>query len=105
VVDGDGDSGVRPAEPIASLSLGTDLGLGMARHVIGAPAPTLAGHAFKPVILFGRAVSKADDTRVRRDLSRLPALLEYADTPIEDGTIRGDVPNEPTCRSSRPSGC
>jgi glutathione S-transferase len=66
----------------------------MARYVIGAPAPTLAGHAFKPVmILFGRAISKADDTQVRRDLSRLPLLLDHADTLIEDGTIGGDAPN------------
>jgi glutathione S-transferase len=66
----------------------------MARYVIGAPAPTLAGYTFKPVmILFGRAISKADDTQVRRDLSRLPMLLDYVDTLIEDGTIGGDAPN------------
>jgi glutathione S-transferase len=66
----------------------------MARYVIGAPAPTLAGYAFKPVmVLFGRVISKADDTQVRRDLSRLPVLLDYVDARIEDGTIGGDAPN------------
>src|SRR5947209_12080341 len=52
----------------------------MAREVIRAPAPTLVAHALKPAtIIFGRAVSKADDGQVREDLARLPGLLDRAD--------------------------
>ena len=66
----------------------------MAKEVIGAPAPTLAGYAFKPVMMFfGRIVSKADDEQVREDLARLPGLLDHADALVEDGTIGGDAPN------------
>jgi glutathione S-transferase len=66
----------------------------MARYVVGLPAPALAGHAFKPVmIFFARVVSKATDAQVRDDLARLPELLDRADALIEDGTIGGDAPN------------
>jgi glutathione S-transferase len=66
----------------------------MAKEVIGAPAPTLAGYAFKPVMMFfGRVVSKADDAQLRKDLSRLPELMEHVDALIEDGTIGGEAPN------------
>lgn len=66
----------------------------MAREVIGAPAPTLAGYAFKPVmVLFGRVISKADDAQVRLDLARLPTLLDHVDELIAHGTIAGDTPN------------
>jgi glutathione S-transferase len=66
----------------------------MARYVVGAPAPTLAGYAFKPVMMFfARVVSKADAVQVREDLRRLPALLDRADALIEDGTIGGRGPN------------
>jgi glutathione S-transferase len=66
----------------------------MARHVVGTPAPALAGYAFKPVmVFFSRIVSKADDAQVRADLGRLPRLLERVDGLIEEGTIGGEAPN------------
>ena len=66
----------------------------MAKEVIGWPLPRVAGYAFKPVMLFfGRAVSKADDDQVRRDLGRLSGLLDHADALVADGTIGGAVPN------------
>ena len=66
----------------------------MAREVIGAPAPALAGYALKPAMMFfGRLVSKADDEQVRTDLARLPGLLDRADALIADGTIGGAGPN------------
>jgi glutathione S-transferase len=65
----------------------------MARYVVGAPAPALAGYAFKPVmIVYGRYISNASDAQVREDLTRLPALLDHADALIETGTI-GGAPN------------
>jgi glutathione S-transferase len=66
----------------------------MAKEVVGAPAPKLAGYAFKPVMMFfGRVISKADDSQVRDDLARLPRLMDHADTLIEAGTIGGEAPN------------
>src|SRR5579872_1940241 len=66
----------------------------MAKHVVGSPAPTLAGYLFKPVmVLFGRVISKADDAQVRADLRRLPALLDHVDALLERGTIGGKAPN------------
>lgn len=66
----------------------------MARYVVGAPMPALAGHVFKPVmILFGRVISKADDRQVREDLGRLPALLDHVDSLLARGTIGGPAPN------------
>jgi glutathione S-transferase len=66
----------------------------MARHVIGAPMPTMAGYAFKPaMVFFGRVVSKASDAQVRADLARMPELLERSDALLEEGTIGGAAPN------------
>jgi len=66
----------------------------MAREVIGAPAPILVGHAFKPAMMFfGRVVSKADDTQVRADLARLPGVMGRVDALIEDGTVGGEAAN------------
>lgn len=66
----------------------------MARYVVGMRAPKLAGYLFKPgMVLFARVVSKASDRQVRDDLARLPALLDRADTLIEEGTIGGATPN------------
>ncbi len=66
----------------------------MAGEVIGAPAPTLTGYAFKPVmVFFGRVVSKASDAQVREDLARLPGLLDHADALVERHTIGGEAPN------------
>jgi glutathione S-transferase len=66
----------------------------MARYVVGAPLPTVAGYAFKPVMMFfGGVVSKASDAQVRRDLARLPELLYRCDALLEEGTIGGAAPN------------
>jgi glutathione S-transferase len=66
----------------------------MAREVIGAPAPGLAGRAFKPVMfVFGRVISKADDAQVREDLGRLPELMDRLDAFVAAGTIGGASPN------------
>jgi|SRR5579884_432880 len=66
----------------------------MARHVIGLPAPALAGYAFKPaMVLFGRVVSGASDAQVRSDLARLPTLLDRADALVEAEIIGGPDPN------------
>jgi glutathione S-transferase len=66
----------------------------MARNVVGTPMPTVAGYAFKPVMMFfGEVVSKASDAQVREDLARLPALLDRSDALLEGGTIGGARPN------------
>ena len=66
----------------------------MAAYVVGLPAPRLAGLAFAPVmVFFGRVVSKASGAQVRRDLARLPELLDRADALLAQGTIGGDQPN------------
>ncbi len=66
----------------------------MARYVIGAPAPALAGYAFKPVMMFfGSIVSNADDAQVKEDLARLPGLLDQVDALLDEGTIGADAPN------------
>jgi glutathione S-transferase len=66
----------------------------MARYVVGAPAPALAGYAFKPVmVFFGRVVSHASSARVREDLARLPRVLDRADALLAAGTIGGEQPN------------
>lgn len=65
----------------------------MARYVVGAPVPALAGSAFKPVMFFGRVISEANDAQVREDLGRLPALLDHVDALLDQGTIGGDPPN------------
>ncbi|HKO29044.1 MAG TPA: glutathione S-transferase N-terminal domain-containing protein [Solirubrobacteraceae bacterium] len=66
----------------------------MARYVVGTPAPAVAGHAFKPVmIMYGRYISKASDARVRQDLARLPALLDHADALVDEGAIGAAAPN------------
>ena len=66
----------------------------MAREVIGWPMPTLAGYAFKPVMMFfGSVVSKASSDQVRQDLARLPGLLDRADALVAGGTIGGAAPN------------
>ena len=66
----------------------------MAKEVVGWPLPTLAGYAFKPIMLFfGSVVSKASSEQVRQDLARLPGLLDHADALVADGTIGGAAPN------------
>jgi glutathione S-transferase len=66
----------------------------MAREVVGVPAPSVAGYALKPVmVFFGRVVSNADNAQVRRDLTSLPGLLDRVDALLADGTIGGEGPN------------
>jgi glutathione S-transferase len=66
----------------------------MARYVVGAPVPTLAGSALKPVMMFfGSVVSKANDAQVREDLARLGVLLNQVDALLDQGMIGGDTPN------------
>ncbi len=70
------------------------VGAWMAREVIGAPAPTLVGYAFKPVmVFFARVGWKADNARVREDLFRLTGLLDRVDALLAQGTIGGEAPN------------
>lgn len=65
-----------------------------ARHVIGAPMPTVTGYVFKPVMMFfGRVVSKASDAQIRADLAHLPALLDRSDALVDEGTIGCAAPN------------
>jgi glutathione S-transferase len=66
----------------------------MAREVVGWRLPTLAGYAFKPVmVIFGRLISKATDAQVRQDLARLPGLLDRMDALVQEGTIGSGAPN------------
>jgi glutathione S-transferase len=70
----------------------------MARAVVGMPAPKLAAAAFKPIgALFAR-ISSADADTVRRDLRRLPALLDHCDRLIAEGTIGGPELNAADCQ-------
>lgn len=66
----------------------------MADQVIGAPAPTAVGYAFKPaMVFFAWRVGAAKDEATRRDLAGLPALLDHADALVAAGTIGGATPN------------
>jgi glutathione S-transferase len=66
----------------------------MAREVIGAPAPTVTGYAFKPAMMFfSRVVSKADAAQVQEDLARLPGVMDRVDALLAEGTIGGRSPN------------
>jgi len=66
----------------------------IARHVVGVPAPALAGYALKPVMsYFRRIVYKIDAAQVRADLAQLSGLLDRVDAAIADGTIGGESPN------------
>jgi glutathione S-transferase len=66
----------------------------MAKEVVGAPAPTLVGYAFKPaMVYFGRVISKATDAQVRQDLASLPEVMDRLDAFVEAGTIGGEKPN------------
>ena len=57
------------------------------------PVPDLAARTSGPAARYYARVVGADDAAVRRDLERLPALLEYADELLADGTLVTDPPN------------
>lgn len=59
----------------------------------GIPLPRLAGMALKPVAARFARVSNADDAAIRRDMTRLPALLDRVDELIADGVIGEETPN------------
>jgi glutathione S-transferase len=65
----------------------------MGTEVMGLPAPRLLQVAFMPAIRWLAAQSAAYDSEVRRDLDRLPELLDRVDALIADGTIGGGQPN------------
>jgi glutathione S-transferase len=70
----------------------------MAEAVVGLPAPKLAAAAFKPIgALFAR-LSSADEENVRRDLHRLPSLLDRCDALIAQGIIGGPDVNAADCQ-------
>ncbi|MDX1661096.1 MAG: glutathione S-transferase N-terminal domain-containing protein [Gemmatimonadota bacterium] len=57
------------------------------------PFPGVAGALMKPVARVFAGISNADDATVRRDLERLPGLLDRVDALIAEGTIGGEEPN------------
>jgi glutathione S-transferase len=65
----------------------------MAGEVAGMPLPRLAGIAYKPVIIYFARIVGATEDAVRRDLERLPAMLDHCDALLAAGTIGGPQPN------------
>jgi glutathione S-transferase len=59
---------------------------------LGIPTP-LAARTAPPIILAAVRLNRATDEAVRRDLARLPALLDQVDALLRDGTIGGDELN------------
>lgn len=57
------------------------------------PFPGVAGALMTPVAKRFARVSSADDETVRRDMERLPGLLDRVDALIDEGTIGGPPPN------------
>jgi glutathione S-transferase len=54
---------------------------------------SLAARTAPPIIRAAVRMNRATDEAVRRDLARLPALLDHVDALLRDGTIGGDEPN------------
>jgi glutathione S-transferase len=65
----------------------------MVETVMGWPAPALAATVALPVMTALARSSGADRAAARRDVERLPALLDRVDALIADGTIGSDLPN------------
>lgn len=65
----------------------------MGAEVMGVPAPRTLQFAFMPAIRWLAAQSDAYEAEVRRDLARLPELLDRVDALIAEGTIGGGQPN------------
>lgn len=59
----------------------------------GIPLPGLAGRILKPIAARFARVSEAHDEAIRRDMARLPALLDRVDGWIAEGVIGGETPN------------
>src|ERR1700729_3016070 len=57
------------------------------------PAPRLAGVLLTPIAPVFARIAGANDPQVRRDLDRLPGLLDHADRLIAEGVIGGDQLN------------
>lgn len=70
----------------------------MAREVVGLPLPTLMGLAFKPVMVYYTRIVGASAEAVRRDLDRLPQLLDSTDSLLAEGVIGGPQPNAADCQ-------
>ena len=54
------------------------------------PAPRLAGILLTPIVPVFARIAGASDGQVKRDLDRLPKLLNQVDRLIEQGVIGGD---------------
>jgi glutathione S-transferase len=59
---------------------------------LGIPIP-LAARTAPPIIRAAVRINRATDDAVRRDLARLPALLDHVDALLRDGTLGGDELN------------
>lgn len=57
------------------------------------PAPRLAGTVLTPIAPVFARIAGADDAQVRRDLERLPELLDEVDRLIAQGVIGGEQLN------------
>lgn len=64
-----------------------------ARVATPLPAPRLAGALLTPIVPAFARIAGANDAQVRRDLSRLPGLLDQVDRLIAEGVIGGDTLN------------
>jgi len=62
-------------------------------EVMQLPAARLLSVPFMPVIRKLAQISRADESRVREDIARLPELLDHVDGLIADGTIGASEPN------------
>jgi glutathione S-transferase len=65
----------------------------MGTAMLHMPAPRVLAVLFMPVIRQMARKSRADDTRAREDIARLPQLLDHVDGLIADGTIGAAEPN------------
>lgn len=65
----------------------------MAKDILHAPAPGLTARAALPMVRTLARATGADEAAARRDLRRLPVLLDHADALVAEGTIGAEVPN------------
>lgn len=70
----------------------------MVREVLGWPAPTIFGRAFKPVMGHYARAAGASPERVRQDLADLPAKLDEADDLLASGVTGGPTLNAADCQ-------
>jgi glutathione S-transferase len=64
-----------------------------AGEVMGLPAPAVAAELSMPLVRRLAAVSHAEESVVRSDLARMPALLDEVDRLVSEGLIGGASPN------------